>query len=109
MASEEEAARAAWEGADPERTLAGEDANTGSLAEARHWFGIYATLADLEQEMFDVLATFIAKMSPAARTEAEETNLPVIESQLKRFTYRRDFWRRRMRELGEAPAETDQT
>jgi hypothetical protein len=39
-------------------------------------------------------------MSDEARHEAEETNLPVIVTQMERFRYRLEFWRQRKQELG---------
>jgi hypothetical protein len=100
MASrEEEAAGAAWQGADLERPLSGEDPESGSLGEALHWIAVYHQLVNLEQELLDVLARFIAGMPDAAKKEAEETNLPVLASQLERFRHRLAYWQRRRDEL----------
>ena len=94
-----EAAGAAWEGADLERTIAGEDPTSDSLEDARHWVAVYGHLVNLEQELFDVLARMIPRMPSDAKREAEETNLPVLASQVERFRHRLDFWSRRRREL----------
>jgi hypothetical protein len=100
MASDTEgAAGAAWEGADLERAMAGEDPTSASLEDARHWVGVYSHLLNLEQELFDVLARMIPMMPPEAKKEAEETNLPVLASQLERFRHRLDLWSKRKREL----------
>jgi hypothetical protein len=100
MASnKEEAAGAAWEGADLERTIVGEDPTSASLEDARHWVAVYSHLVQLEQELFDVLARMIPQMPADAKREAEETNLPVLASQLERFRHRLDFWSKRRREL----------
>ena len=90
-----EAAEAAWEGADLERPLSGENPETESLAEARRWVGVYQHLVQLEQEMFDVLARMIPGMPTDAQKEAERTNLPVIASQVERFRHRLDYWQKR--------------
>jgi hypothetical protein len=104
MASrKEEAAGAAWEGADLERPLSGEDPESESLAEARHWVVVYRHLVHLEQQLFDLLAGLIPSMPQEAQREAELTNLPVIASQVERFRHRLDYWVRREQELGEAP------
>jgi hypothetical protein len=100
MASrKEEAAGAAWQGADLERPLTGEDPESESLMEAQHWIAVYHQLVKLEQELFDVLAGVVPGMAPEARQEAEHTNLPVLASHLERFRHRLAFWQRRRDEL----------
>jgi hypothetical protein len=97
----EEAAEAAWEGADLERPLSGEDPESDSLAQARHWVTVYGHLVNLEQQLFDLLAQLIPSMPREAQREAEETNLPVLASQVERFRHRLDYWVRREQELRE--------
>ena len=100
MASrKEEAAEAAWEGADLERPISGEDPGSESLAEARRWIAVYRHLTKLEQELFDTLAKMIPTMPQEAQREAEQTNLPVIASQVERFRHRLDYWVNRQRDL----------
>ena len=100
MASKkEEAAGAAWEGADLDRPIAGEDPATGSLEEARHWMAVYSHLVRLEQELLDLLAGFVPQMPDDAQKEAEMTNLPVLATQLERFKHRLEFWTQRRAEL----------
>jgi hypothetical protein len=100
MASDRrEAARAAWDGADLERPMPGEDPSSASVAEARRWVGVYHHLVNLEQELFDLLARMIPTMPSEAQKEAERTNLPVIASQVDRFRHRLEFWQGRRDEL----------
>jgi len=99
MASKREAAGAAWEGVDLERPITGEDPKSESLANARRWVSVYSHLVNLEQELFDVLARMIPNMPGEAQREAEETNLPVLASQVERFRHRLDYWVKRKREL----------
>lgn len=102
MASEkEEAEEAAREGADLERLLSGEDPESDSLTEARHWVTVYGHLVNLEQQLFDLLAELIPSMPREAQREAEDTNLPVLATQLERFRHRLDYWVRREQELRE--------
>lgn len=102
MASgKEEAADAAWEGADLERTIIGEDPTSMSLETARHWVAVYSHLVELEQQLLDMLARLIAKMPTEAQREAEQTNLPVLASQVERFRHRLYFWSKRKTELEE--------
>jgi len=104
MASKkEEAAGAAWEGADLERPISGEDPESRSLAEARRWIAVYRHLVKLEQELFDMLARMIPTMPQEAQREAEATNLPVIASQVERFRHRLDYWVKREQELQNNP------
>ena len=71
MASKkEEAAGAAWEGADLERPISGEDPKSESLAEARRWVAVYGHLVQLEQQLFDLLAKMIPSMPQEAQREA---------------------------------------
>lgn len=100
MASErEEAAGAAWQGADLERPISGENPESESLEEARRWVRAYGHLVTLEQALFDLLAKMIPGMPGDAQREAELTNLPVIASQVERFRHRLDYWVKREREL----------
>src|SRR2546423_14287487 len=93
MASrKEEAAGAAWEGADLERPIDGENPESESLEEARRWVAVYSHLVKLEEELLDMLAGAIPKMPDAAQREAEQTNLPVLASQAERFRHRLDYW-----------------
>ena len=95
----EEAAAAAWEGADLERPISGEDPDSLSLAEARRWIAVYRHLVGLEQDLFDMLARMIPTMPEEAQREAEATNLPVLASQVERFRHRLDYWIKREQEL----------
>ncbi len=102
--SREEAAGAAWEGADLERPIVGEDPETDSLAEARRWITVYSHLLKLEQELLDVLAETIPRMPGEAQREAEAANLPVLASHVERFKHRLEFWVGRRRVLEEGGA-----
>ena len=100
MASEkEEAAGAAWEGADLDRPIDGEDPESESPKEARRWILTYRHLVNLEQELFDVLARLIPSMPREAQQEAEQTNLPLLASQVERFRHRLAYWVNRERAL----------
>ena len=99
MASKEEAARAASAGADVNRPISGEDEASQSLADARHWVRVYSSLVALEQQLLDIFAGNIPSMPREAQIEAEQTNLPVLLTQVERFRKRLDFWVRREREL----------
>jgi hypothetical protein len=99
MASREEAAGAAWEGANLERPIPGENPESDSLEDARRWVAVYSHLVKLEQDLLDVLAGMIPTMPGEAQEEAEQTNLPVLASQVERFRHRLEFWSKRRAEL----------
>jgi hypothetical protein len=94
-----EAVGSAWERADLEQPITGEDPDTESLAVARRWIAVYHHLVSLEQELFDVLAKMIPSMPDEAQQEAERTNLPVLATQLERFRHRLEYWQKRRDEL----------
>ncbi len=98
-----EAADAAWEGADLERPIKGENPKTDSPNEARHWVAVYSNLVELEQNLLDLLARMIPNMPRDAQREAEETNLPVLVSQIERFRHRLRYWSKRRTELEKGP------
>jgi hypothetical protein len=101
--SKKPAIEAAQKGADLHRTIDGEDPDTKSPDSIRQWLKTYAELLALEADLLDMLAERLPGMSNGARREAEETNLPVIVSQLERFRYRLDFWKKRKEELDPKP------
>jgi hypothetical protein len=112
MASGLGAAGAAWEGADLQRPILGENPESDSLEEARRWVSVYSHLVKLEQDLLDVLAGMIPTMPNEAQMEAEKTNLPVLASQVERFRHRLEFWSKRRAELeshtpGLTPATSD--
>jgi hypothetical protein len=90
---------AARKGGDAERPMDGEDPSAQAPGVVRQWLRAYAELESLESELLDVLAARAAHMSKEAVQEAEETNLPVLLSQLERFRKRGDYWRQRAQEL----------
>ena len=98
-----EAAKSAWEGADLERPIEGENPETDSPNEARHWVAVYSNLVELEQKLLDLLARMIPNMPRDAQREAEETNLPVLASQIERFRHRLEYWSKRRTKLEKGP------
>jgi hypothetical protein len=98
-AAEWPAIEAARKGADPHRTVDGEDTSARSPDVARQWLKAYTELLELETDLLTLLAERLPRMSAEARQEAEDTNLPVIVSQLQRFRHRMEFWRKRRDKL----------
>jgi hypothetical protein len=100
---ERPAIEAAQKGADLHRMVDGEDPDTQSPDSIRQGLKPNAELLALEADLLDLLAERLPQLSNGARREAEDTNLPVIVSQLERFRYRLDFWRQRKQDLDLKP------
>ena len=79
--------------------IATEDLSTTSVAVARFWHGAYDELVRMEEQLLDQLESMLSMLSPAARREAELTNLPMIAEHLQTFKYRRAHWQQRVLEL----------
>jgi hypothetical protein len=76
-----------------------EDLSTVSVEVARFWQGAYDELVRMEEQLLSQLEKLLPKLSPAARREAELTNLPMINEHLQTFRYRRAHWQVRVAEL----------
>jgi hypothetical protein len=53
----------------------------------------------MEEQLLAQLERLMPKLSPAARREAELTNLPMINDHLQTFRYRRAHWHSRVEQL----------
>lgn len=85
---------------DPNVPLDGEKAlENASVSEARLWVGVYKDVVDLEERILNTITERLPSLSPGARTEAETTNVPLIQGQLDRFRHRLELWDARLRQL----------
>ena len=69
---------------------------------AHHWIYVYTQLTILESHLISEARELIPTLSRSARKEAELTNLPLLESQLRRFRHRQQLWQQRLDELEKA-------
>ena len=76
-----------------------EDLTTLSVDVARFWQEAYDELVTMEEKLLAQLESMLPKLSPAARREAELTNLPMINDHLQMFRYRRAHWHSRLEQL----------
>ena len=76
-----------------------EDLTTLSADVARFWQDAYDELVNMEEALLAQLERMLPKLSPAARREAELTNLPMINDHLQTFRYRRAHWKARVEHL----------
>ena len=81
-----------------------EDLSTVSVEVARFWQGAYDELVRMEEQLLSQLEKLLPKLSPAARREAELTNLPMINDHLQTFRYRRAHWQARLAQLNGKPS-----
>jgi hypothetical protein len=79
--------------------IATEDLSTTSLVVARFWQGAYDELVRMEEQLLSQLEEMLPMLSPAARREAELTNVPMIAEHLQTFKYRRAHWQERVTQL----------
>jgi hypothetical protein len=79
--------------------IATEDLSTTSVVVARFWQGAYDELVRMEEQLLSQLEEMLPMLSPAARREAELTNLPMIADHLQTFKYRRAHWQERVSQL----------
>jgi hypothetical protein len=90
-------------GSDLDRAMDDEALPEGASSEtARHWISVYAQLTNLEAHLIAEARELLPTLSRPARQEAELTNLPLLESQLRRFRHRQDLWQDRLDELEKA-------
>jgi hypothetical protein len=76
-----------------------EDLATLSVEVARFWQDAYDELVTMEEKLLAQLEQMLPKLSPAARREAELTNMPMINDHLQTFRYRRAHWKGRLEQL----------
>jgi hypothetical protein len=76
-----------------------EDLSTLSVEVARFWQEAYDELVRMEEQLLSQLESMLPRLSPAARREAELTNLPMINDHLQMFRYRRAHWKERVEAL----------
>lgn len=79
--------------------IATEDLSTTSVVVARFWQSAYDELVRMEEQLLNQLEEMLPRLSPAARREAELTNLPMIADHLQTFKYRRAHWEQRVSQL----------
>jgi hypothetical protein len=102
MSINPEVTEAAEAAADPDRVLPHEDLATTKPAEARRWVRIYAQLLGFKQRVLQAAHAKLGEVTEAAaRQEAVDTDLVLLEAQHSRLRRRLEFWKRRSDKLSE--------
>jgi hypothetical protein len=98
--ADEGAEKAASKAADEDRVLEGEDSDTPYLEDATHWVTVYSELLAVKRELVGVSEDRLPDISTEARRELANTDLVVLDAEMKRFSRRLAYWRERCVELG---------
>jgi hypothetical protein len=102
MSINPEVADAAEAAADPDRVLPQENLATTKPAEARRWVRIYGELLGFKQRVLQAAHTKLGDVTEeAARREAVNTDIVLLEAQHSRLRRRLDFWKRRSDKLSQ--------
>jgi hypothetical protein len=99
----EAAQDAAGKSIDPDRLLDGEDPDTTYLDDALHWVTVYSELLAVKRELVATSEDRLGSMQAESRREVASTDLVVLDTEMKRFSRRLEFWRQRCTELGGSP------
>jgi hypothetical protein len=78
--------------------LEGEDLGTTHWEDARHWIGVYADLIRFKVGLLERVRRDVPKLQPVAQ-KAADTDLAIIEGQMRGYQGRLDLWYRRLWEL----------
>jgi hypothetical protein len=94
---------AAERSVDPGRLLDGEDPETTYLDDAIHWVTVYTELLGVKRDLVATSEDRFESMQAESRREVASTDLVVLDTEMKRFSRRLEFWRQRCVELGGSP------
>ena len=94
---------AAEKSVDPDRLLDGEDPETTYLDDALHWVTVYTELLGVKRDLVTTSEERFESMLPESRREVASTDLVVLDTEMKRFSRRLEFWRQRCVDLGGSP------
>lgn len=76
----------------PDRLLEGEDPRTAFPQDARHWIAVYREMTEFKEGILGRIRTLIATMPAAARQDAMDNDVAILEDQLQRYHRRLEFW-----------------
>lgn len=87
---------------DQDRLLEGENPATPYLEDAVHWVTVYSELLSVKRDLVGVSEQALPDLPKEAREELANTDLVVLDAEMKRFSSRLAYWRQRCVELGGA-------
>jgi hypothetical protein len=92
--------RAGEEAADPDRLLPGEDPTSPYPDDADKWIEVYQELLVFKRRLLGVAEEALEGLEDKpARKEVIDTDRIVLETEVKRFARRLEFWKKRRQEL----------
>ena len=78
--------------AQPDRLLEGEDPSTVYWQDARHWIALYRQMISFKDELLSRMRAQAETLPEAGRRDVMENDVAVIETQLRRYQRRIEFW-----------------
>ena len=80
----------------PDRLLEGEDPGTVFPQDARHWSAVYREMVGFQEELLSRVGTLLNNLPAAARQDAINNDVAMLEDQLQRYRRRLEFWYARL-------------
>ena len=83
-----------------DRLLEGEDPDSLRPQDTRHWISVYREMIAFKDDLLERVTGDLTHVSAAAKTDLND-DIKLIETQLKRYRRRLDYWVQRQLELEE--------
>lgn len=83
-----------------DRLLEGEDPGSLRPQDTRHWISVYREMIAFKEELLERVTSDLVNVSAAAKTDLTD-DIMLIDSQLKRYRRRLNYWVARQLELEE--------
>jgi DNA-binding winged helix-turn-helix (wHTH) protein len=83
-----------------DRLLEGEDPESLRPQDTRHWISVYREMIAFKDDLLERVTGDLVHVSAAAKTDLND-DITLIDSQLKRYRKRLDYWVQRQLELEE--------
>ena len=83
-----------------DRLLEGEDPGSLRPQDTRHWISVYREMIAFKEDLLERVTTDLMRVSAAAKTDLND-DIKLIDSQLKRYRRRLNYWVERQLELEE--------
>jgi DNA-binding response OmpR family regulator len=83
-----------------DRLLEGEDPDSLRPQDTRHWISVYREMIGFKDDLLERVTGDLTRVSAAAKVDLND-DIKLIDSQLKRYRRRLDYWVQRQLELEE--------
>jgi DNA-binding winged helix-turn-helix (wHTH) protein len=89
-----------------DRLLEGEDPASMRPQDTRHWISVYREMIAFKDDLLERVSGDLVHVSPAAKTDLND-DIKLIDSQLKRYRRRLNYWVERQLELEEIAVDSN--